>query len=195
MKRDDKVDALTYMLQYIKSDNSNLVWCNDVVDIYNEINKEKKGTEEMNSLNVNDVMLSVNCGPAFKTAEGNFIEYYDDMWHETKNVIKNQNIFYSIPTPIEELKKGDFIRFNGLWVRITGLYFNTEKQKTMLVEKILEQEVAEVLINLEHYERLVSLVDFINGKDTKIVKEKLLPLLLNKSDNVDLIPLLIIMKE
>lgn len=125
-----------------------------------------------------DVWLSIYGTPAFKTVTGKFISFdkekqkYIDV---TEEVIRNTNyLFYDAPYFKKELKKGDFIRHNGLWNRILDI-----KDDVIYVESICVRERAEIVTmdtddKDEVFLKLVCMVDeeeFTGPNKDKVIRQ------------------------
>ena len=136
---------------------------------------------------VKNVELSIY-GPAFRTYDNTLISYNKDTdeWIDVTGLTVDNFPFYSIPCKMEDLKEGDYILNNGMWVRVVDNDFTD-----ILVEKPFEKETVllKPVKNFFGFDFYTKLFYFDVDFSSLNIDNNLLPFLLK--DEVDILSLLL----
>lgn len=161
-----------------------------ISDLTKENSNERKdknmNKKDIGIQKVKNVELSIY-GPAFRTYDNTLISYNKDTdeWIDVTGLTVDNFPFYSIPCKMEDLKEGDYILNNGMWVRVVDNDFTD-----ILVEKPFEKETVllKPVKNFFGFDFYTKLFYFDVDFSSLNIDNNLLPFLLK--DEVDILSLL-----
>ena len=141
-----------------------------------------------------DVKMSIY-GPAFKAVSSGgekirdtYVAYHDDNYIDVcDGILDIDNCAYVMPIAAKSVKKGDFIRNCGTWLRVTSVTDGVIEGESVYSRNIIKVRPTKNMFGFNFYSKLITF-DVMNGTSEDNPFGNILPLLMlggdGKMDNI-----------
>ena len=151
-----------------------------------------------------DVKMSIY-GPAFRAVSGGgeeirdtYVAYHDgDYIDVCDGILDIDNCAYVMPIAAKSVKKGDFVRNCGTWLRVTSITNETIEGENVYTRNIVKVRPTKNMFGFNFYSKLMTF-DIMSSTSEDNPFGNLLPLILlgNKDSKMnDMLPLMFINKD
>lgn len=152
-----------------------------------------------------DVKMSIY-GPAFKAiSEGGerpsetYVTYHDSEYIDVMDgVIDIGDCAYVMPVAVKSVKKGDFIKHCGTWIRVTSIKEGVIEGESVYTRNIIKIRPTKNMFGFNFYSKLITF-DIMNGTSEDNPFGNILPMLLlgdgSSNKMKDILPLMMMINK